>query len=506
CGERFPTKTRLRIHELHAICGGEGRPHVCPHTTCDRAFKSTSHLTEHIRAIHSSDKPYECENCGKRWSVVCTAPGCERVYKTKRSMNEHRLKVHSGDPYECKHFQCGQRFDNKELFDEHSKTHSDDSMSCGRLVSEKRTTYRKLVNKSHKNITYEKVSKNVAEDTKGDTTDDNDMSDSKEAAAERSDTYYYPFVCTHESCGQKFNTEMNFNRHLEAVHLQQRPYVCDYKGCGQAFLTRQWLETHTRRHTGLSKRRPNATANPYLCPHVGCGKRFPNESAVRTHVKLSHERPSIACAVQGCDKLFPITAQMNKHVRRVHEKRAPAYQYKRCVPYLCPECDRQFDTPSKLKVHRYQVHPKQIYRCEWPGCQYKANINYALTAHMVSHSTERPHPCEWPGCDYRAKDKVGLDSHRVVHSSVDYPCDWPGCEFRSKYKEYLEKHKFVHQSEGTLQCDWPECGKWFKRDQYLRRHMRSHIGTIRHCHYAGCDFKTKNYDWFSKHLRVKHRK
>ncbi|CAG2109353.1 unnamed protein product, partial [Medioppia subpectinata] len=231
----------------------EERPHVCPHMSCGRAFKSVSHLTEHMRAIHSSDKPYECENCGKRfptgtrlahhrltmsrgrrWSVVCTAPGCERMYKTKRSMNEHRLKVHSGDPYECKHFQCGHRFDNKELFDEHSNTHSDHNMSCGRLMGEKRTTYRKLVNKSHKNITYEKVSKNVSEDTpalndtNGDTTDDNDMSDSKEAAAERYDTYYYPFVCTHESCGQKFNTEMNFNRHLEAVHLQQRPYVCDY--------------------------------------------------------------------------------------------------------------------------------------------------------------------------------------------------------------------------------------------------------------------------------------
>ena len=43
---------------------GKPRPHVCE--VCDKAFKLKHHLVEHSR-LHSGEKPYRCDSCGKRF-------------------------------------------------------------------------------------------------------------------------------------------------------------------------------------------------------------------------------------------------------------------------------------------------------------------------------------------------------------------------------------------------------------------------------------------------------
>ncbi|CAG2118531.1 unnamed protein product, partial [Medioppia subpectinata] len=318
------------IHETtHAVTKStaasvdEERPHVCPHKTCGAAFKKKGQLNEHIRAIHSSDKPFECKDCGKwfptrtrlgghqirscdkKWRVVCSAPGCEQLFKSKYGMNEHRLRAHIGDPYECKHSGCGQHFDTKEIYDQHLSTHSSDNISgepeeWPETSPEDTQLFNDTENESIDSLSSASRTKRSPKSNRK--TTHTITKPSAPVDEER------PHVCPHMSCGRPFKSISHLTEHIRAIHYSDKPFEC--KGCGERFPTKTRLRIHELHAICGGEGRP------HVCPHTTCDRAFKSTSHLTEHIRAIHysDKP-FEC--KGCGERFPTKTRL-----RIHELHA----------------------------------------------------------------------------------------------------------------------------------------------------------------------------------------
>ncbi|XP_078463340.1 uncharacterized protein LOC144728013 isoform X3 [Lampetra planeri] len=372
CGKKFKTRGFLKKHmhnhpEGSARISGLGavskRRYQC--TDCDYTTGRKSHFHSHIEShrlvsnttpvsglVHTAcagDRPYECEECGRRFEKAA-ALGSHRLVHRNRPAKMHKCKF-------CEYETAEPALLGQHLASVHSRSLPHVCADCGRGFRH--------------------------------------PSELRKHA--RTHTGERPHCCQY--CDYRSSEAYNLKMHVRARHSRALAFPCG--DCGASFTALGELRRHAAMHSA---------ERVYACQY--CGHRSSNSSDLKRHVISIHTR-SFPHKCEVCEKGFHRPSELNKHMathkgKKVHQCRHCEFRtsdpfvlsrhilsvHTKELPFKCRRCKKGFKQQSELKKHMKSHTGKKVYQCEL--CDYSTMDASGFKRHVVSiHTKAYPHRCQF---------------------------------------------------------------------------------------------------------------
>ena len=317
CDYRCKTQSRL---DRHKVKHSDVRPFVC--NKCLKAFKNNSNLISHQKSVHSSVGQY-----------VCTFGECRNRYKDKHYLQNHIKRVHTLEkPFQC--IECRKTFATKRDLRNHRQTHSDLTFECEechklfnreillkshqRIHSLNRKTFscdfcnfkttNKSYLKSHIRLSHVIKDRTVKCDFEG---CPKMFKDSKSMHSHKKKVHLNQkrerVVCNWPGCDKTHANNYLSEQH-KLTHLNLRQYVCDFEGCGKAFFKRKTMLQHKEWHD-----------KKCLCLWPECGLLFNDKWTLQTHMNKHLDLKPYKCKFDGCPKEYHNGHSLRFHLKTVHK-------------------------------------------------------------------------------------------------------------------------------------------------------------------------------------------
>ncbi|XP_055371904.1 zinc finger protein 879-like [Condylostylus longicornis] len=297
CDRNFLGITDLKRHLL--VHTGE-KPHKCPN--CDKTFRQTVCLKNHIAAVHSNDFKFKCPKCPKKFPIKFRlrlhmrvhsgekpykCPKCPKTFARDGQLRQHKV-THTDDYHKC--ITCDEAFDTKPDLRKHMQTHIKQDHICQICMKtfSQPDLLRGHLFRIHANLKFCTICNKAL---KG------HLSQHLKLHANEK-----PFTC--DICEAQFSQKSQLNVH-QRMHSGERPYKCQV--CWQAFAHSTVLKLHIRKHTG---EKPFAC---YLCKTMGIA--FSQLAHLKTHMRTIHQttKPYVC---EGCIGFFKIKCELEKHQKK----------------------------------------------------------------------------------------------------------------------------------------------------------------------------------------------
>ena len=245
CGKRYKGQKMYRKHIYNAHRRGKIKSYDC--AKCEKTYKSAEGLKNHDKSVHLQTKDFACSTCGK-------------TFAQKRHRDNHE-KIHGSErPFSCSI--CEKSFKVKETCSIHEKLCIAKTHICtlcnGRFKDEVSLEDHHLQKHSKEERPYTCQECNKKFKTK----------DTLKAHMDKIHAKETPFSCS--ICERAFKRSFDLDRHFQLAHSGDRPYSCEL--CDKTFKLKSVLKKHEETHSKPSR----------------FNKRFSCEKCLRKFTRSSH--------------------------------------------------------------------------------------------------------------------------------------------------------------------------------------------------------------------------
>ena len=413
-------------------------------------------------AVHSGEKPYECDTCGVGFSKkrnlnlhcrrkhgkstssdgVPTAKNykcliCGKLWWSPWALERHK-RSHTGEkPFQCD--RCGKAFSMKSTLEQHTTVHTGEKPyecgTCGLHFSYKANLKRHCLRKHRKSTSADRV----------------------------------PTVKNQKCliCGKLWSSPSSLKRHM-TVHTGEMPYKCGT--CGLQFSYNASLKQHCLRNHGKrtsSDGVPTAASDEQAAKYQTCsicGKLWVSPSMLKRHMTSHTGKKPFKC--DRCGKAFSMKSTLEQHTT-VHTGEKP---------YECGTCGLHFSYKANLKRHCLRNHGK---RASSDGVPTETAVHRKSTSSAAAAAERKPQPDRVPsprkGLMRRCKEQHGASSHgdaatkpqpQSLAAEQDRTCPICGMVFDSPSR--MKRHMVQHTGEKPYQCSI--CVEYFSQAAALGEH------------------------------------
>ncbi|XP_062538419.1 zinc finger protein 99-like [Armigeres subalbatus] len=233
-----------------------------------------------------------------------------------------------------------------------------------------------------------------------------------------------------------------------------------------------------------AKKKPKVKRNPKSITHLNV---TPEQQAEDEFIK--QHRPYVC---EECNEEFNSYCAIRRHTIDAHDKRyimCCEHQYRtRSMLYQhvqnifnpeaikCEICSRTFKFQSGYIRHKEEIHPEQhqlIFKCRY--CSKSFPKQKLLKRHLAEHETLEKQKAKCDICGKCFRTQVILKNHiRAVHQvSRDFICEI--CSRGFFRRAMLMMHRKLHDlTDEQMKKQCPVCNKWLKNHRYWLTHVRRH--------------------------------